>query len=360
MQDRLCRCGLAGGVCSLTWPWRCVVCLCALFRVTPMADGSRYQPSRREPDWTPGILFTSPARAPVCMFGLACRYIDSRSSGSATEASASSSADAAADHSTCVAVFTVGQVALLRAAKPPSSLTLLLQTLTAHRFLPGSTSAAAAGASQALLSSQQQAPEDGAAAAASQVTQQQPEEGGEQQPAVAGSGGAGSGSGGRLVPASVQAHGWIALGKVCLVDEGLAKKVVPLFVQVRRVGGPLQCWPLCGAWRLWFHCCVLESGGTPLSHGRPGQEGGSSCVSADGMWCCAVCCGVRRSWAGPPSPSCATTSWSRCQTCSSNTRPWWTHTCRASQAASGGAACLFHHPCRSTAVTIASCSFGAL
>lgn len=62
-------------------------------------------------------------------------------------------------------------------------------------------------------------------------------------------------------------------------------------------------------------------------------------LSADGMWCCAVLWrGVRRSWAGLPSPSCATTSWWRCQTCSSSTRPWWTHTCRAWQAASGGAA----------------------
>jgi hypothetical protein len=32
----------------------------------------------------------------------------------------------------------------------------------------------------------------------------------------------------------VQAHAWIALGKVCLVDESLAKKCVPLFVQVRK------------------------------------------------------------------------------------------------------------------------------
>lgn len=231
------------------WPARCVVCLCVLFRLTAMAGVSRGLPSRWEHDLKQSILLTSLARAClcVCVFVLCiCRYIDSRSSSSATEASASSSsADAAADHSTCVAVFTIGQVALLRAAKPPSSLTLLLQTLTAHRFLTGSSSAAAAaaGASQALLSSQQQAPEDGAAAPASQ---QQPEEGGEQQPAAAGSEGAGSGgSGGRLVPASVQAHGWIALGKVCLVDEGLAKKVVPLFVQVRRLVGPLQCWP-CG------------------------------------------------------------------------------------------------------------------
>jgi condensin-2 complex subunit D3 len=47
-------------------------------------------------------------------------------------------------------------------------------------------------------------------------------------------GGATQGGGGRLVPACVQAHAWIALGKVCLVDENLAKKCVPLFVQVRR------------------------------------------------------------------------------------------------------------------------------
>jgi hypothetical protein len=37
------------------------------------------------------------------------------------------------------------------------------------------------------------------------------------------------------VPGALQAHAWIALGKVCRVDEALAKKCVPLFVQV---GGP--------------------------------------------------------------------------------------------------------------------------
>ena len=29
----------------------------------------------------------------------------------------------------------------------------------------------------------------------------------------------------------VQAHAWAALGKLCLTDEGLAKKCVPLLVQ---------------------------------------------------------------------------------------------------------------------------------
>ncbi len=38
--------------------------------------------------------------------------------------------------------------------------------------------------------------------------------------------------GGGEVPGALQAHAWIALGKVCMVDEGLAKKCVPLFVQV--------------------------------------------------------------------------------------------------------------------------------
>ncbi len=28
-----------------------------------------------------------------------------------------------------------------------------------------------------------------------------------------------------------QAHAWVALGKLCLTDEALAKKCVPLFVQ---------------------------------------------------------------------------------------------------------------------------------
>ena len=31
--------------------------------------------------------------------------------------------------------------------------------------------------------------------------------------------------------AAVQAHAWAALGKICLTDEGLAKKCMPLLVQ---------------------------------------------------------------------------------------------------------------------------------
>ncbi len=33
------------------------------------------------------------------------------------------------------------------------------------------------------------------------------------------------------LPPYLQAHSWVALGKLCLTDEALAKKCVPLFVQ---------------------------------------------------------------------------------------------------------------------------------
>jgi condensin-2 complex subunit D3 len=125
-------------------------------------------------------------------------------------------------------MFTVGDVALLKAAKPPSGLVVLLQALTAHKFIQSSSTSiasysqagsqampetqAAAGAAGGAEASQTQAAEGDADAAAGGATQQ--------------------GGGGRLVPACVQAHAWIALGKVCLMDESLAKKCVPLFVQV--------------------------------------------------------------------------------------------------------------------------------
>lgn len=43
----------------------------------------------------------------------------------------------------------------------------------------------------------------------------------------------------------------------------------------------------------------------------------------------ANCASACRSWAAQAPLWCATTSWWRCLTCSSNTRRWWTHTCRA-------------------------------
>jgi hypothetical protein len=117
-------------------------------------------------------------------------------------------------------------VALLKAAKPPSGLVVLLQALTAHKFIQSSAtslySQAAAGSQSVPELQGSQAAEEGTrgadAAGSGGMQQQQQQQGG--------------GGGGRLVPSCVQAHAWIALGKVCLVDESLAKKCVPLFVQV--------------------------------------------------------------------------------------------------------------------------------
>lgn len=100
---------------------------------------------------------------------------------------------AAASRRASAALFAVGEAALLRTAKAPANLTLLVQALTAQRLLPS----AAAAAEQPGLSSQ-----------------------------VPG--------GGVEVPAQVQAQAWTCLGKLCVVDEALAKKCVPLLVQVSR------------------------------------------------------------------------------------------------------------------------------
>lgn len=154
-----------------------------------------------------------------------CRYIDTNGNSTAT------------DHTACVAVFTVGQVALLRAAKPPSGLTLLLQALTAHRFLPSATAGLSGTSSTQAPSQTQAAPADWPATAPTQGASHQQLLDAEAATQAAGVAtqvvdGA-EGAVHRPVPAAVQGHAWTSLGKVCLVDEGLAKRVVPLFVQVR-------------------------------------------------------------------------------------------------------------------------------
>ncbi|KAL0028583.1 hypothetical protein WJX79_003483 [Trebouxia sp. C0005] len=84
------------------------------------------------------------------------------------------------------ALFTAGEVALLRQGKASGRLVVLVQALTTPTLV-----AAAAADSQP----------------------------------------AGSFVQGTDVPAVIQAHAWVALGKLCLTDEPLAKKCVPLFVQ---------------------------------------------------------------------------------------------------------------------------------
>lgn len=154
----------------------------------------------------------------------ACRYTDVCSAGGVS--------DPQQDHTVYVALFTVGEVALLRAAKPPSGLIVLLQALTAHKFIPSSATrlsqmlSQSQAVSQALGGSQldpHAGPDSSQAAGGGSL-------GGLTQP---GSDVPAAAASGRPVPACVQAHAWISLGKVCMVDEALAKKCVPLFVQVR-------------------------------------------------------------------------------------------------------------------------------
>ncbi|WIA29655.1 hypothetical protein OEZ86_012141 [Tetradesmus obliquus] len=192
----------------------------ALFRLTEAAAGSAGDGRSSSSSSTAAGAAGPPAQWAKQVFAAAHeqlrRYIDACSAAGAAPASPQ------ADHSACVALFTLGDVALLKAAKPPSGLLVLLQAFTAHKFIQSgaqNTYYSQAG-SQACLSQQQP---EGAAAAVDADDAGAADAAG--LPATQGTGG------GRLVPACVQAHAWIALGKVCLVDEALAKKCVPLFVQ---------------------------------------------------------------------------------------------------------------------------------
>lgn len=114
---------------------------------------------------------------------------------------------------------------MLRASTPSSRLVTLVQALTSATLAAGLTAAAAGGGG----ASQQQIPmptplvarleEDGIA------------EGEVYEGAAAGSAPADTAVAAASVPATVQALAWVTLGKLCLVNESLAKKCVPLFVQ---------------------------------------------------------------------------------------------------------------------------------
>jgi hypothetical protein len=73
---------------------------------------------------------------------------------------------------------------------------------------------------QALLNPFLSLPEDNSTAEASQPSQlSQPSQAGQVE-----------------VPPAVRAHAWITLGKLCLVDEALAKRCLPFFIQVGWMG----------------------------------------------------------------------------------------------------------------------------
>jgi condensin-2 complex subunit D3 len=127
-----------------------------------------------------------------------------------------------------VALFTVGEVALLRAAKPPSGLVVLVQALTAPRLLPSSSAAAAGPLPDADDDAEQDADADAAGA------EDDADDGGfaPDDPATAN---------GRPVPPALSAHAWAALGKACLADEQLAKRCVPRFVHELGRARPPAC-----------------------------------------------------------------------------------------------------------------------
>jgi condensin-2 complex subunit D3 len=160
------------------------------------------------------------------------RFVKVHSGGSvamgATQAAPASAADADAvaavppaamtpaeraelQRSAAVALFTVGEVALLRAAKPPSGLIVLVQALTAPRLLPSSSAAADAAP----------LPADAADEDADADENADDDFDALDDPATAG---------GKPVPPALSAHAWAALGKACLADEPLAKRCVPRFV----------------------------------------------------------------------------------------------------------------------------------
>mmetsp|Transcript_47534 Transcript_47534/g.121307 ORF Transcript_47534/g.121307 Transcript_47534/m.121307 type:complete len:188 (-) Transcript_47534:280-843(-) len=102
----------------------------------------------------------------------------------------------AEDYRAITALFTAGELALLPGAKVPDRLIVATQALTAPHIV--------AEAAAAVLTDD--------------VDRRAVE-----------------------VPAAVQAHTWTALGKMCLADKHLAKKCLPLFVQVRRSRGHKRC-----------------------------------------------------------------------------------------------------------------------
>ncbi|KAK9842050.1 hypothetical protein WJX81_006195 [Elliptochloris bilobata] len=115
------------------------------------------------------------------------QYLESRGGGTGESSGSDGGHDKMhlEDWRAATALFTVGEVVMLQARKASGRLLMLVQAFTAPRLAAADPAVAAA------------------------------------------------------VPAPLQAHAWVALGKACLVDEALAKRCVPLFVQeLSRAGAP--------------------------------------------------------------------------------------------------------------------------
>ncbi|EIE24970.1 hypothetical protein COCSUDRAFT_83663 [Coccomyxa subellipsoidea C-169] len=142
--------------------------------VLALAQLSAAGAAKSSDGWTAGVLA-------ACERHLGA-FVDAFSRGDASGA-------AAAGRQTTTAIFTAGEVVLLRQAKPSGRLVVLVQALTAPKL-----------ASNDAAHSSVPAP--------IQVSQ-----------------------GFEAAVTAVQAHAWVALGKLCLTEEATAKKCLPLFVQ---------------------------------------------------------------------------------------------------------------------------------
>jgi hypothetical protein len=174
----------------------------ALAQLTRTAHGSGSTTCTSMASWT-SSLFS------LCESGLAAAVEalrDCQDSENATNALAG----------TPSALFITGEVALLRASTPSSRLVTLVQALTSASLAAGLNAVGGISERQTPmptpLVAQRAEEEEEAATMADEKT-------------VTATTATAS------VPATVQALAWVTLGKLCLVNESLAKKCVPLFVQ---------------------------------------------------------------------------------------------------------------------------------
>lgn len=128
----------------------------------------------------------------------------------------------------CAALFAVGEVALL-GVRPPQALVIKVQSLTAAGASSAATDTHTAAAAAAMGVGSGGCMSVGATQSQSQsLLPPLPTQLAE---------GVASGSGGG---SELQGGAWLCLGKLCVMDEALAKKAVPLFVQVRFSGWVLR------------------------------------------------------------------------------------------------------------------------
>lgn len=185
----------------------------ALAQLTRTAHGSgKNTTSTSMATWTASLFSLCESGLAASVEALRCSQQNDDGGSSATTTAASALAGAPS------ALFITGEVALLRASTPSSRLVTLVQALTSATLAAGLT---------AVSVSERQTPMP-----MPLVARRDEEKGAlvEEETAAASAPPASTDSA-ASVPATVQALAWVTLGKLCLVNESLAKKCVPLFVQ---------------------------------------------------------------------------------------------------------------------------------